>query len=94
VSPGLLRLKAHDSHASSEYWRTLRVYLESAMNVTLTAKKLYLNRSTLHQRLKRIEKLLELDLKDPYNRLYILFGIGVIEHNERTGSGLTAARSE
>jgi hypothetical protein len=85
VPPGLLRLKAHDSRASSEYWRTLRVYLDSSMNVTLTAKKLYLHRRSLYQRLRRIEKLLELDLKDPYDRLYLLFGIGVIEQSERTG---------
>jgi hypothetical protein len=84
IPPGLLRLRAHDNHGSAEYWETLRVYLDNSMNASLTAKKLYLHRSTLHQRLKRIEKLLELDLKDPQDRLYLLFGIGVIEINERS----------
>jgi hypothetical protein len=84
IPPGLLRLRAHDSHGQAEYWETLRVYLDNSMNASLTAKKLYLHRSSLHQRLKRIEKLLELDLKDPHDRLYLLFGIGVIEQNERT----------
>lgn len=64
-SDGLKRLFAHDAQSQTSYIETLRTYLNNNMNVTATAKALYIHRSTLLERLTRIKKELWDDLSDP-----------------------------
>ena len=71
-SDGLRRLVSHDLDASVSYIDTLRVYLEHNMSVTQTAAALYIHRSTLLERLARVERELGTDLKDPDERLRLL----------------------
>ena len=66
---GFRRLEEYNRQASADYLETLQIYLNNNMNVTKTAEDLMIHRSTLLERLKRIEKLLESDLKDPDERL-------------------------
>lgn len=57
----------------TEYYRTLRVYLEENLNATQTARELYIHRSTLLYRLERIREILDSDLTDPDELLYLNF---------------------
>lgn len=66
---GLRKLKAHDEKSAVSYVETLRVYLDNNMSVTKTTAKLYVNRSTLLERLSRIKRDLNCDLDDPEERL-------------------------
>lgn len=69
LTRGLKRLAAHDEMSSVSYLDTLRVYLNNNMSMTRTAAELFVHRSTLIDRIARIEKELDLDLKDPHDRL-------------------------
>jgi len=69
---GMRRLKQHDEKSPVSYIETLRTYLECNMSVTRTTEKLYVNRSTLMERLARIKRELGCDLEDPEERLRIL----------------------
>lgn len=68
---GMRRLAAHDADSPVSYMETLRVYLNNNMNITKTAADLHLHRSTLLERIARIERELDSDLKDPDVRLRI-----------------------
>ncbi len=82
-SPGMRRLAAHDALSSVSYLDTLRVYLDQNMSMTRTASALYLHRSTLMERITRIERELDTDLKDPDERLRIQLLLKAIQlHNE------------
>jgi hypothetical protein len=68
---GLLQLHSQSRKGSVDYWETLKVYLNNEMNATQTAKELYLHRSTMLQRLAKINAVLGLDLHNPLQRMYI-----------------------
>ncbi len=61
----------YDSKHDLEYTRTLRGYLENNCSQAETCKALYMHRSTLIQRLKRIAEITKLDLDDKDLRLYL-----------------------
>ena len=68
---GMRRLKQHDEKSPVSYIETLRTYLDCNMSVTKTTAKLYVNRSTLIERLARIKRELNCNLEDPEERLRI-----------------------
>ena len=68
---GLIRLRERDDAASSDYWNILHAYLANGMNGSQTANQLFLHRSTLMQKLARIQRILGVDLQDPRKRLYV-----------------------
>lgn len=68
---GLRALARHDAASPVSYLDTLRVYLDNNMSITKTTAQLYLNRSTLLERLVRIRRELNVDLHDPNERLRI-----------------------
>lgn len=71
-SEGLHRLKKHDETSAVSYIDTLRTFLDENMSITKTTARLYINRSTLIERLNRIKRELGCDLNDPDVRLRIL----------------------
>ena len=66
---GLHRLAEHDAGSPVSYVETLRVYLDQNMSVSKTAQALFVHRSTLLERITRIERILGMDLRDPEERL-------------------------
>ena len=68
---GLQNLMRHDQDSQVSYTETLRIFLECNMSVTKTTTKLFLNRSTLIERLARIKRELNCDLEDPEQRLLL-----------------------
>ncbi|MBS6397940.1 MAG: helix-turn-helix domain-containing protein [Clostridiales bacterium] len=71
MPPGLTRLYKHDVVSQTSYIETLKVYLDNNMNMAQTARELYVHRSTLVERLKNIETLLGMDLKNADSRLQL-----------------------
>lgn len=71
IHSALNTLKNHDKKKGTDYYNTLRVYLENNMNASQTAKKLFIHRSTLLQRLSVILKLTKIDLSDYKERTYL-----------------------
>ncbi len=87
-SNGLKNLFRHDKHSPVSYFETLKVFLEENMNYTSTAEILYIHRSTLVDRINRIERELGIDLKDYNERLHLQIIIKALELREiLKGSG-------
>ena len=76
---GMQTLIEHDKTASVSYIETLRVFLEENMSYTAAARVLYIHRSTLIDRINRIEKELGVDLNDAESRLRILISLKAME---------------
>lgn len=78
IPKGLLDLRAEDAREKDySRWNTLKTYLDNEMNATQTARELYIHRTTLQNRLKNIENLI--DLSTPRSRLYLRYGIYLYE---------------
>lgn len=70
-SERLRKLIEHDKTAAVSYIETLRVFLQNSLSYTQTAKELFIHRSTIVDRIARIQRELEIDLKDPDTRLQL-----------------------
>lgn len=68
---GLKAIFEHDSKSQVSYLETLRLFLEENLSYTSTANKLFIHRSTLIDRIDRIEREMKIDLKNPEQRLQI-----------------------
>jgi hypothetical protein len=68
---GIKTLIEYDTNRNTDYLETLTEWLNNEMSVTGTAKKLYLHRTTLINRLGKIKKILNMDLDDPDVRLFL-----------------------
>lgn len=60
----LLKLKEYDDKNSSYLVKTLNSYLTNNRNLGKTSEELYIHRNTMKYRVKRIEEILNCDLKD------------------------------
>ena len=75
LHPGLAALA--DDAESLALLETLEVYLDVAGNVQTAAQRLNLHRTSLYHRLRRIERLAGVDLKDGVDRLAVHLSIKV-----------------
>jgi len=73
LHPGLNRLLGGEANAPLV--ETLETYLDSAGNAQKTAEQLFLHRTTLYYRLKRISELTGADLHDGNDRLALHLGL-------------------
>lgn len=89
----LLVLQEHDTHQHTAYMKTLRVYLDQNLNAVQTAKELFIHRSTFLYRLERIKALLESDLSDPEELLYLSLSFRLLENERKSEGGVSAALS-
>lgn len=70
-TPGLRRLFSHDENSAVSYVDTLEALLAHDMNVTRTARDLFVHRSTLIERLGHIREAMSGELDDPDDVLRI-----------------------
>ncbi len=71
LHPELQKLKTYDQTHHTEFYETLYVYLKNGKSIVDTTRELNLHRNTLLYRLKRLDELLEADLKDAMVRLHL-----------------------
>ena len=79
---GMKTLLEHDKTAEVSYLETLRVFLEENMNYSSAARLLYVHRTTLIDRIHRIEAETGIDLSDPNERLHLHLLIKAMELEE------------
>ena len=79
----LLRLKYADDENGTEYFRTLRLYLDNHLNAVQTARELFIHRSTFLYRLERIKSILGTDLADPDEILYLMLSFRLMDRESR-----------
>ena len=77
--PGILLLKKYDGDHGTDFFDTLRVFLENDRNIAHTAQKLYVHRSTLLYRLEKISKITGLNLDDYGVRFKVMLSIEILK---------------
>ncbi|MCP2621410.1 PucR family transcriptional regulator ligand-binding domain-containing protein [Mycolicibacterium smegmatis] len=81
----------YDRTRRGQLVRTLEVLLDEATNISAAARTLYLNRHSLLYRIKLIEELTGLSLKNPTDRFQLEVSVRVHQINEaRTTAGRAA----
>ena len=81
-SERILRLQDYDRQHHTDYYHTLKTYVESQLNAVQTAKKLFIHRSTFLYRMEKIEELVQLDLNDYDTLLYVMMTFRILEQEE------------
>lgn len=79
---GLKAIFEHDKRSSVSYLDTLKMFIEENLSYTSTAQKLFIHRSTLIDRIDRIEREMNIDLKNPEQRLQIEILLKAMELEE------------
>ncbi len=82
-SDRILKLQAYDEAHHTDYYHTLKTYVESQLNAVQTAKKLFIHRSTFLYRMEKIEELVKLDLNDYDTLLYVMMTFRILEQEEQ-----------
>ena len=93
-SEGFQRLLAFDASTQTDYLKTLRVYLNNNMNITKSAEDLHIHRSTFLERMKKIEGILRVDLKDSDERLRLNIMLKMLEMQEGNPPGKEVPKGE
>lgn len=78
-APAILELREYDKENETEFYYTLKTYLQNDRNAAKTAKLLYIHRSTLFYRLDKIRSLINIDLDIAENQLYLLFSFCILD---------------
>ncbi len=73
--------------ANRELLRTLRVFLDSGGNKEKAARELFVHRTTLLYRLRKISKLLGKDIEEPSTRLDLQIAVRALDLMEKLGEG-------
>ena len=79
AAPELQLLQELDQETGTQYFDTLRTYLLQERSIPRTSEALIIHRTTLQYRLKKIQSLTELDLENPWTRLYLLLSLWILD---------------
>ena len=79
VAPELLELLSYDRQKGTEYFATLRTFLQCERDIPRTSEALIIHRTTLLYRLKKIHAITGLNLDDAEARLYLLLSLRMLE---------------
>ena len=79
---GVFRLRDYDLLHQTEYFGTLKIFLQNERNIGLTAELLHIHRNTLLYRIERIRQMTGMDLEDYRIRQRILLSFAAIEYLE------------
>ena len=70
-------LTSYDQEHHTEFYGTLKAYLQNERSLVRTAAALGLHRNSLLYRVKRLEELVDANLEDPMVRLHLLLSYEV-----------------
>ena len=82
AAPELLELLDYDRRRGTAYFSTLRMFLINERDINKASQVLIIHRTTLIYRLKKIQSIISVDLKDPDQRLYLLLSFRLLEQAE------------
>ncbi len=83
----LLVLKQYDEKNNTDFYHTLKTFLELERNVLKTSRTLFIHRSTLFYRLERIQKIADVNLDDARERLTLQISFYILENNSANFPG-------
>ena len=85
-SPQIMKVRMYDQEKHTELYDTLKTYVNCMLNAEQAAKELYIHRSTLFYRLKKIREISGIDLNEPENMFYIQFSMHLLETDLHAGT--------
>lgn len=77
-SDKLMTLRRYDEENNGNFYETLACYMKNGQNAEQTAKELFLHRSTLFYRLKKIKSLTGMDWTSETEREYLQFSLNLM----------------
>ncbi len=80
--PDSVKIYYHDIGENDNLLDILVVYLSTAQNITEAAKRLYMHRNTLHNKINKIKELIKLDLTDGYNCSLMLLSCTLLQYQK------------
>lgn len=80
--PSVLKLRAYDMKNQTELLHTLTVYLEKDCNPNDASRILHIHVNTLNYRLKRINEIGNVRLKDPIQKMSLFLDIKLEQYND------------
>lgn len=83
VSPELQAMMEYDRQKGTQYFETFREYLLNERDIPKTSEKLIIHRTTLLYRLKKIQSMLNVNLEDPWQRLYLTLSLWILENQKQ-----------
>lgn len=83
AAPELLLLRDQDKENGTQYFETLRTYLLLERDIPRASEKLIIHRTTLLYRLKKIQSLIQVDLEDPWQRLYLMLSLWILQQEPK-----------
>ena len=69
-----------DREKNTDYYHTLRVYLENERSIPRTSEALIIHRTTLQYRLEKIEQLTRLNLDSEDVRIYLMLSYKILNY--------------
>ncbi len=79
---GLLELIKYDRKKGKNFTEVLKIYMENNMSIAKTINILYMHRTTFLYQIERIKEILNMDLNDPDNRLWLQLALKLLEAND------------
>ena len=80
VSVELRKLRAMDREKNTDYYNTLKTYLDNERSIPRTSDALIIHRTTLQYRLEKIESITHLNLDSSSVRLYLTLSFRILEY--------------
>jgi len=79
-APEIMEMLRYDSSHSTNYFQTLKEYLDCNLNLAETSKHLFIHRTTLIYRLDKMTALFKLDVHTPVRRIYYHLSVQMIAY--------------
>ena len=80
VSQSILLIQKYDASHESDYFHTLELLFANRMNLTNTAKQLFIHKSTLFYRMQQMRKLFQIDWDDPSAILHLQLSLYILKY--------------
>lgn len=78
-SKKVLTLIEHDKKYDTDYYNTLRIYLQNNLNAVKSSNDLFIHRSTFLYRIQKIKELTNIDFENKQSLLYFAISFNILE---------------
>jgi len=86
--PSVLKLLAYDQEKKTDYYNTLRIYINNNNNLVESAKLLFVHRNTLVYRINKINELVPIDFHKENVKTHMLFSYQILDYLDKLGKNI------
>lgn len=88
---GLLKLIQYDKENDTEYYETLKTYIEEDRNGVRSAKKLFIHRNTMNYRLNKIKEMGNMTLDNGEEIFKLNMSMKILEYLKKKGNNIESS---